>query len=60
MSLTTFSILLYLTIAVGWVGFLWILGALIKEGLGAMRTARATTGESPGSTSQGGAGGSAA
>lgn len=40
MSLTVFSILLYATIAVGWIGFLWIVGALAKEGLGALKTSR--------------------
>lgn len=65
MSLTTFSILLYVTIGVGWIGFLWIVGALIKEGLGAWRgrngTPRATAPRATagGSTGKGASDGSA-
>jgi len=68
MSLTTFSVLLYVTIAVGWIGFLWIVGALIKEGVGAWRNssnraasaADASTSLSAGGSAKGERNGSAA
>jgi len=69
MSLTTFSVLLYATIIVGWIGFLWIIGALIKEGVGAWRNSRkraaspaghtSTSSATAGSRAQGGSNGSA-
>ena len=62
MSLTTFSILLYVTIGVGWIGFLWIVGALIKEGLGAWRGrngAAASPATANGATGKGASDGSA-